>query len=124
VIARHVTPQFLRFLVTGTLNTAASYGVYFLLLQVMPYLAAYTVAYVFGIALSYVLMTRFVFRAPAKLATAVRFPLVYVAQYVLGSAIVYALVEHARVPAWLAAAVAMVVVVPTTFVMARLVFRR
>jgi len=124
VIARLLTPQFLRFLVTGTVNTAASYALYFVLLQVMPYLAAYTIAYVFGIALSYVLMTRFVFDARARWSTALRFPLVYLAQYGLGSTVIYVLVEHAGVAPWLAAALAMIVVVPTTYVLAKLLFRR
>lgn len=123
MIARLLTPEFLRFLVTGTINTAASYALYFVLLRVMPYLAAYTIAYVFGIALSYVLMTRFVFRARAGVGTALRFPLIYVAQYVLGSSIIYVLVEHAHLAPWLAALIAMIVVVPTTFVLARLLFR-
>lgn len=124
MISRLLTPEFLRFVVTGTVNTVASYAVYFLLLYALPYLVAYTIAYVLGIALSYLLMTRFVFRAPARWSTALRFPLVYVAQYALGSGTTYVLVEHAQVAPWLAAALTMLVVVPTTFVLAKLVLRR
>jgi putative flippase GtrA len=124
VIARLLTPEFRRFVVTGAVNTAASYALYFVLLQVVPYLVAYTIAYASGIILSYLLMARFVFRAPARWATALRFPLIYVAQYFIGSVTIYLLVEHAGVAPWLAAGIAMLIVVPTTFVLARLVFRR
>ena len=122
---RHVvSPEFLRFLATGTANTVASYALYVALLPVLPYLVAYTVAYAFGIVLSYALMTRFVFRRAARWSTAVRFPLIYVVQYGLGSGTIYLLVEHGRVAAWLAAAIAMIVVVPTTFLLARWLFVR
>ncbi|MDQ6621188.1 MAG: GtrA family protein [Pseudomonadota bacterium] len=124
MIARLLTPEFRRFLVTGAVNTAASYAMYFVLLQALPYLVAYTLAYASGIIFSYLLTARFVFRAPARWATALRFPLVYLAQYVIGSTTIYALVEHAGVTPWLAAVIAMLIVVPTTFLLARLVFRR
>jgi len=123
VIARP-SPQFLRFLLTGTANTVASYAVYFALLPVLPYLVAYAVAYALGILLSYALMTRFVFQRRARWSTAVRFPLIYVAQYGLGSATTYVLVEHAQVAPWLAAAIAIVIVVPATFLLARWLFAR
>jgi len=124
IIARLLAWPLVRFLASGTVNTLASYAVYLLLLQVMPYLLAYTIAYAFGIVLSYALMTRFVFRAPPRWSTAVRFPLIYVAQYALGSGTIYLLVERAHVAAWLAAALAMLVVVPSTFLLARLLFRQ
>jgi len=116
--------EFVRFLVSGGINTAASYALYLLLLRFMHYLVAYTLAYVAGIALSYALMTRFVFRARPQWTTAVRFPLVYAAQFVVGSGTTFLLVEGAGIsPAW-AAAVAIVIVVPVTFAVARYVFSR
>lgn len=122
MIPRFISPQFLRFVATGTANTVASYAVYVALLYVLPYLVAYTIAYACGIVLSYALMTRFVFRRPARWSTAVRFPLIYVVQYALGSGAIYLLVERAGITPWLAAALAIVLVVPTTFVLARWVF--
>lgn len=121
---RPAAREFARFLITGAINTAASYGVYCLLLPIMHYLLAYAAAYAFGIALSYALMTRFVFRAPAKWSTVLRFPLVYVVQFCLGSALLYWLVDAMAMRASLAAAIAIVVVIPVTFLVARYVFRR
>ena len=68
------------------------------MLTFLPYLAAYAISYLLGIVLSYLLLTRFVFRAPPRLSTAVRFPLVYVAQYLLGSAVLALLVEAFDIP--------------------------
>ncbi len=115
--------QFLRFLASGAVNTAASYAVFLALLPFTHYLVAYSIGYAFGIALSYLLMTRFVFRKAARLATAMRFPLVYVVQYALGSAVTYALVEYAHVRPFIAALGAIVATIPVTFILARTIFR-
>ena len=111
--------QFARFVVAGAINTIASYALYLALLQVMPYLAAYTISYVVGIAMSYVLSTRFVFRVPRRMRTAMRFPLVYVAQYAISSIVVVLLVEKLGVDPSVAALIAIVVTIPPTFLLSR-----
>ena len=120
---RRALPEFARFLFAGAINTGISYAAYLLLLTFLPYLAAYAISYLLGIVLSYLLLTRFVFRAPPRLSTAVRFPLVYVAQYLLGSAVLALLVEAFDIPASIAAIVAIVVSIPVTFQLSRMVLR-
>jgi putative flippase GtrA len=120
---RDELPEFARFIVAGAANTGISYAVYLLLLVLMPYLAAYTISYLVGIVISYLLLTRFVFRTPRRLATAVRFPLVYVAQYLIGSTVIVLLVETMGVRASIAAIVAIVVSIPVTFALSRLLLR-
>jgi putative flippase GtrA len=115
--------QFARFLVAGAINTVASYGVFVVLLQFMPYLAAYTAAYLLGVAVSYLLMTSFVFRTPRRAATALRFPLVYIVQYLTGSAVIVLLVETWSVRAPIAAIVAIVVSIPVSFLLSRTILR-
>ena len=118
-IAPLLRPQFMRFLAAGAINTVASYVVFLLLLQFIPYLAAYTIAYVAGIMLSYFLLTSFVFRTQRRLVSAVRFPAVYIAQYLVGSGLIVVLVEAWGVRASLAAIVAIVVSIPVTFLLSR-----
>jgi len=120
---RGALSEFGRFLVAGAVNTLASYAVYFVLLQFIPYLAAYTIAYLVGVVISYLLITRFVFRTPHRLATAVRFPLVCAAQYLIGSAVISLLVEGFGVQAWLAAIAAIVLSIPTSFLLSRTLMR-
>jgi putative flippase GtrA len=120
---RDELPEFARFIVAGAINTGISYAVYLVLLVLLPYLAAYTISYVVGIVISYLLLTRFVFRARRRLATAVRFPLVYVAQYLIGSAVIVLLVEAMGVRASIAAIVAIVVSIPVTFSLSRFLLR-
>jgi putative flippase GtrA len=115
--------QFVRFLVAGALNTVASYALFLVLLRFVPYLAAYTIAYVLGVVISYLLLTGFVFRTSRRVVTALRFPLVYVAQYLTGSAVIVLLVEAWGVGAPIAAIVAIVASIPVTFLLSRTILR-
>ena len=115
--------QFARFLVAGAVNTVASYAIFLVLLQFMPYLAAYTIAYVIGVGISYLLLTSFVFRTPRRVATALRFPLVYVAQYLTGSVVIVLLVEAWGVRASIAAIAAIVASIPVSFLLSRTILR-
>ncbi len=95
-----------------------------MLLHVAAYLYAYTIAYVFGLALSYVLNARLVFGRRLESKTAITFPLVYVVQYVLGMLLLPMLVQFAALSAPVAGAVTMVALAPVTFVAAQINFRR
>ena len=72
----------LAFLIGGGLNTALSYGVYLLLVRFVDYQAAYLIAYIAGIFSSYWINSVFVFRTPMTLSGLLKFPLVYLFQYV------------------------------------------
>jgi putative flippase GtrA len=115
------TRSFARFLLVGIANTVASYGLFVALELVLPYLIAYAIAYVAGIGLSYLLNTRIVFRVARSWSTFLRFPLVYVFQFVLGSAVIVLLVEWLAIAPRVAALVALAVTVPVTYFAAKLV---
>jgi len=115
--------EFVRFLLVGATNTLFSYLVYLLLLTVMPYMGAYTLAYAAGIVLSYFLNVRFVFRKRASLSTFFRFPFVYLIQYGLGALLLRLLVGAGLDPR-LAMAGVLVITIPVTFVASRFVLKR
>jgi len=112
--------QFLRFLASGGINTALTYGLYLLLLPLLGYLVAYSVAYVLGILLSYWLNSVFVFRQPMNWRSLVRFPLVYVVQYLLTGALLWLFVDQLGIDKRLALLAAIAVTVPVTYLAARL----
>jgi len=111
--------QFLRYLVAGGVNTLATYVLLVALMRVLPYLVAYTTAYVLGIGLGYALQSRFVFGVPIAWRTALRFPLAYVAQYGFGALLLWLLVERIAVAPDLAAIVVVVASIPVGFVLNR-----
>lgn len=112
-----------RFLISGAVNTLATYGIYLALLTVLDYTLAYTIAYVCGVGLAYMLNTAFVFRAPCSLHTFVRFPLVYVVQYVVGAIVLNVAVRMLGVPRQFALIASILVTLPVTFVLSRLLLK-
>ena len=112
--------EFLRFLVAGLINTGASYVVYLLLLSALGYEAAWAGAYAAGILVAYVLNSRFVFGTPMTVRKALRYPLVYLAQYLVSAALLYALVTWLGVDARWAALIVLICSVPASFVLNRL----
>lgn len=112
----------LRFLLSGALNTALTYLLYLALLLIASPAVAYTIAYLTGIALAYVLNRLFVFRAHSGVRTAVLFPLVYVLQYVVSMVIVTVWVDVLHMDARVAPLIAIGVTLPITYVSSRRLF--
>ena len=110
----------MRFIVSGAINTGITYGLYLLLLPLLGYLPAYSAAYVAGILLSYWLNSVFVFGQPMSWRGLVRFPLVYVVQYVLTGVLLWLSVDALGVDKRIALLAAIAVTVPVTFLAARL----
>lgn len=113
----------LRFLVAGAANTAATYLIYLLALQVLHYHAAYTVAYALGILLAYALNTWFVFRAAWSWRRLLAFPLVYVLQYGLGMLCLTMLVERQWASKEIAPLIVVVVTLPFVFLASRFLIK-
>lgn len=116
--------RILRYVVAGAVNTAVTYVLYLALLRAMPYAWAYTVAFVAGIGIAYVLQSRYVFAAAASWQTFLAFPLVYVVQYVVGVVALRMLVESGLASRELAAIAVLAVTVPVGFVLSRALFAR
>jgi putative flippase GtrA len=120
---RKMTGEFLRFLVMGGANTIAAYAIYLLLLNWMRYEIAYTIGYAVGIAMAYALSASFVFRQPLRKRSALRFPLVYVAQFLVSLVLLRVAVEWIHLPEWTALGFAVVATIPVTFLLSRWILR-
>lgn len=122
-MTRSSSGQLARFLVAGGLNTGLSYLAYLLLLRVVSYRCAYSVSYVAGIFLSFVLNSLFVFRVPLRWRRLLPYPSVYLVQYLLGLGVVYAGVELLGWDERLMPVLVLAVTVPVSFVLTRWVLR-
>lgn len=113
--------ELLRFVVVGAVNTVLTLLLFEGLRLLMPYIVAYSLAYVLGIFVSYLLNTTYVFRRPKTFKTAALFPLVYVGQYLFGVVLMWMLVENVGLSPTLAVLVVILASVPVTFMMSRTV---
>jgi len=116
--------EFLRFLITGSANTAASWLVYLFFNLFMPYTAAYTIAYVFGMVFTYYMNTRWVFKVPMKWSTFMQFPVIFALRYCLDVSVLFTLVNYAGCPEAFAPLVTIALMMPVGFLLSRLVLKR
>ena len=114
---------FPRFVIAGGLNTLLTYVLYLMLLQIMPYFWAYSVTYVVGIGLGYLINTFWVFKRQPSLRTAMAYPLTYGLNYLLGAVLLWFLVEWARIPKAAAPLIIVAVSVPVMYLITRAIFR-
>lgn len=114
--------SFLRFLISGGVNTATTFAAYLILLRITGYKTAYTLAYVFGIALAFAINRFFVFQTHRGWRSVVMFPFVYLIQYAASIAVVWLWVEKLGFPKEAAPLAAIALTIPLTFLLLRLVF--
>lgn len=107
--------EFFRFIIAGVINTVVTYGLYLLLLPFLGYLVAYSAAYAVGIVLSYGLNSVVVFRQPMSLRGLMRFPMVYVVQYLFTATLLWLFVDVLGVTKELSLLAAIALTVPVTF---------
>ena len=117
------TGEVFRFLIGGVLNTVVGYSVYLLLFHWVRYEVAYAIAYITAIAVSYVFNAMFVFRQPMRVRSALYYPLVYLAQFLLGLILLKVLIGVVHVSAWLAPLLVSVLTIPMTFLLSRIIVR-
>ena len=113
----------LRFLIGGGLNVVVGYGGYLILLHWFRYEVAYAIAYTVGIFVSYVFNTLYVFRQSMRWRSALRYPLVYLLQFLLGLVLLKILVEVMHMPQRFAPLAVAVVTIPATFLASRTIIR-
>lgn len=113
-----------RFVVAGALNSALTYLLYLLLLRLLSYLPAYSISYVTGIVLGYLLNAFWVFRGRPSLGSALAYPLLYMANYVLGASLLWLFVEWMKVPQQIAPLLVLCVSVPVMYLSTAAIFRR
>ena len=116
--------QFVRFVLYAGVNTLLTYALYALLTFVMPYSIAYTISYLSGIGISYVLYSRYVFRAALRLGKFIQYPIVYVVQYLLNITLLSVLVSAFHIDRLIAPWFVILLSMPVTFLLSRVIITR
>ena len=116
--------RFTRFVAVGAANTAFSYLAYLLLLLVIDYRLAYTVAYVLGLVTGYLANARIVFDASPGARSALGYVASYGVTYVVSLAVLWLAVDRAGFSRPLAMLAALAVAVPLSYLLLRRSFGR
>lgn len=121
-VARYCRSSFARFLVSGAINTAVTYGLYLALLPLLPYQASYTVAYVTGMVIAYLFNRNLVFLSHRGMRSVVLLPFVYLAQYLVSLLVLWLWIDKAGLSPALGPLIAIVITVPLTYLLSREIF--
>jgi putative flippase GtrA len=116
--------QLVRFGLVGLVNTGTYYAMYLLFLMALPYLAAHVLAFSLSTVGSFFLNSWFTYRTRPTWRKFVLFPLSTAANFVITTGGVYLMVDVAGLSHRVAPLAAMVVAVPITFLVARLIMLR
>lgn len=116
--------KFIKFLGAGVINTIASYLVYVFLVLFFNYQISYAIAFVFGIGLSFVLNTRYVFEVEQTFKKFSLFPLVYLIQYLLGVLMMNFVIELVGINKFIAPLVVTVCLLPVSYLLSKKILVR
>ncbi|OKP81742.1 polysaccharide synthesis protein GtrA [Paenibacillus helianthi] len=123
LLTKLLNKEFLKFVISGGINTLATYLMYLLLLLFFNYSLSYTISYVSGIFLSYYLNTVFVFKEKVSFKKFLKFPIVYFIQYLVNIFMLYVLVERVHLSTGIVPLIVIVVTIPITYALSKLIIK-
>ncbi|MBA2650264.1 MAG: GtrA family protein [Legionella sp.] len=86
--------QFLGFTITGVFSTGIMYLIYLALNRWLSYQLAYAISYAISVLALYFMNTLFIFKQGFSMKTFLKFPLIYLIQYLIGAISLEFLVRH------------------------------
>ncbi len=111
--------KFIKFVGAGAINTVATYILYIILVLFLNYQISYAIAFVFGIILSFVLNTKYVFEVEQTFKKFLLFPLVYLVQYLLGAIMMNIIVEMIGISKFFAPLFVTICLLPVSYLLSR-----
>ncbi len=114
----------IRFIVVGVINTLNYYICFRILLVHIPFLHAHIIAFVYSAIISYVLSSIFTFKQKMNMKTLIRYPLTFLPKLIFSSLGSVALVRLGLVSDKFATLIIMALVVPITYIVAKIIFNK
>jgi putative flippase GtrA len=115
--------KFIKFIGVGVINTIASYLVYVLLVLFFDYQVSYATAFVFGIILSFILNTKYVFEVQQTVKKFILFPLVYIIQYLLGAFMMNFIIETLEFNKFFAPLIVTICLLPVSYLLSKKILK-
>jgi putative flippase GtrA len=124
LLTKFLDNQIARFLVTGLINTIGTYLIYLLMLKFLNHSLSYTVAYVSGIVIAYILNSFYTFKVKFSFKKMLLYPIVYLIQYLVNLLILNILILKFSISAGLAPVIVIVVSIPLTFFLSKHILKK
>lgn len=114
--------NFIRFLISGGLNTTLTYGIYLFLLYFLDYKSSYTISYISGVIIAYLMNRFFVFKTHKGIRSVLLLPVIYLAQYLMSILILWYWIENLHFSEMLAPLIVIVITVPINYLLSKSIF--
>lgn len=118
-----MSKDFMRFLIVGIINTLSTYLIYLFLLIVFNYHISYTISYIAGIIISYYLNSIYVFKEKVSFIKFLKYPIVYVVQYLINLATMFLFIEYLHFQQQIVPIIVMVLSIPITYLLSKLIIK-
>ena len=115
----NIKKEAIRFILVGGANTAITYLVYLALLNFFGYLISFTFSFAIGVVFAFITYSKFVFYQSYNLKRLPQYSLLYIAQYVMGLALLFVLVKKIGLDERIAPIINVIVLTPITFLLNR-----
>jgi putative flippase GtrA len=123
LLMKLIKSEFSKFIVVGIINTAITYIVYIALLGLLGYNNSYLISYILGILISYALNTKFVFNTNYSVIKLIKFPLVYIAQYLINAMVLRVVIERDITNELFAPILVLILSIPVTFLLSKTILK-
>lgn len=114
---------FLKYVLSGGINTISTYIIYLILLKVTNYNVSYSISYVSGIFLSYYLNSVFVFKEQISIRKFIKYPIVYVVQYFVNLILINILIRYFGLSSSLVPIIVIILTIPITFTLSKIIIK-
>lgn len=121
--ATYINNSFTRFLASGVFNTGITYVAYLLLNIFLDYKLAYSISYIMGIIIAYLINSLFVFKVQLSMLRLLIYPIIYLVQYLINLLILVQLVRL-DVSEQAAPIVVIVVTLPLVYVLNKIILAK
>lgn len=118
---RFLDQQWVRYVLVGISNTALTYLTYVLMLFLFSYNISYAISYVSGVFYAYFLNSKFVFKTSLSIKKFIKFPLVYVVQFLINWIFLFMFVEKLELSQIYAPIIVTIISLPISFVLSKLI---
>lgn len=116
---------FFRFVIVGVFNTANYFMMFTILNNIgVSYILAHLCAFLYSAFVSYFLTSYYTFKTKPSLKTMVRFPITYLPNLILSTLGTIILVENNLLSESIASLVVMIVSIPITFIISKVIFHK
>lgn len=117
--------SFIRFLFVGIFNVIFSYLIYLIALFIIKiYIFAYTISFIISVIVSYLLNSKVVFNVRLSKKNMLKFPIVYIVQFIFGFFGLTYIVEYLNIDSRFAPIMLLIVTIPLTYILSKIILTK